>query len=86
MGNSCELCGSISGVQRHHIVFRSSCGKDNEENLIYLCWQHHHGTYGVHGKYGRKLDLELKLGLQKKYFKQGYRECEVRRMMGGKIY
>ena len=86
MVNSCGICGSTHGVQKHHIVFRSSCGKDNDENLIWLCWQHHHGTYGVHGKYGRKLDLELKEGLQEKYFSQGYSEDEVRKLMGGRIY
>lgn len=86
MVNSCEICGSISGVQRHHIVKRSQGGKNNEENLIYLCWEHHHGTNGVHGKNGRKLDLQLKMELQKEYYSQGKTEKDVRKLMGGKIY
>lgn len=85
-GGQCEICGSTHGLQHHHIVKRSQGGPDTAENIILLCWKHHHGCFGVHGKYGAKLDKRLKLDLQKKYFEQGKSEEEVRRLMGGKIY
>lgn len=84
--NNCEICGSSHGVQRHHIVKRSQGGSDNPTNLIWLCWEHHHGTYGVHGREGHELDKKLKLQLQKKYFGQGFSEKEVRKKMGGRLY
>ena len=83
---SCEVCGSKSGLQKHHIVKRSQGGPDTLLNLILLCWECHHGTYGIHGKHGKKLDIELKVKLQEKYFNQGETEKEVRSLMGGKLY
>jgi len=84
----CEICGSTHMVQKHHIVHgrgkRLSC--ETPESVINLCWEHHHGTYGVHGKHGKELDMRLKLQLQATYFKQGKSEDEVRRLMGGKLY
>ena len=38
------------------------------------------------GKNGRELNLKLKVKLQETYFKQGYSEEEVRKLMGGKLY
>lgn len=83
---SCEICGSKSGLQIHHIVKRSQTGKDDLDNLILLCWQHHHGTKGVHGRDGHALDLRLKLQLQEKLFDKGWSEREVREYMGGRLY
>jgi hypothetical protein len=75
-------------VQKHHIVHgrakRLSC--ETPESVIPLCWEHHHGTDGVHGKHGKELDIRLKLQLQAKYFNQGFNGDEVMRLMGGKLY
>lgn len=79
----CELCGSTHGLQIHHITGRHS---HRLENLILICWEHHHGTNGVHGKNGKELDLRLKIELQEKYEAQGYEEDELRELMGGKLY
>ena len=81
----CEICGSTKGCQIHHIVKRRH-RIHTPENLILLCWDCHHGTYGVHGKYGKQLDLKLKKRLQQRYFMQGKSEEEVRKLMGGKLY
>ena len=51
-----------------------------------LCSGCHRGTYGVHGMYGRKLDLMLKVSLQNHYFKSGMPEDEVKEKMGGRLY
>ena len=40
---------------------------DKNGFIVYLCQYHHEGTYGVHGKYGDKLNRELKQLCQKKY-------------------
>ena len=82
----CEICGRTTGLQIHHIVRRSQLGSDKLDNLILLCWNCHHGTRGVHGREGAKLDLRLKLDLQRNYVAEGYTETEIRRLMGGKIY
>jgi len=85
-GGVCEICGSSDRCQIHHVVYRSQTTNNDEENLIMLCYRHHQGTYGVHGKHGKRLNLQLKRDLQKKYFDKGLSEQEVRRKMGGKIY
>lgn len=84
----CEVCGSANMVELHHIIGGSGKRKQHEtkESVVALCFYHHRGTYGVHGREGRALDLKLKRQLQEKYRQQGYTEEEVRRKMGGKIY
>ena len=34
---------------------------------VWLCQEHHEGTYGVHGSKGHDLDIYLKQVCQKKY-------------------
>ena len=85
----CENCGAADyRVQLHHIIKGLGKRKQHEtiEYVILLCWNCHHGTYGVHGREGKELDIKLKRKLQETYFNQGYSVEEVRRMMGGKIY
>ena len=36
-GWRCQLCGSLSGLEVHHIERRSQSGSDSEDNLITLC-------------------------------------------------
>ena len=82
----CELCGSTTGLQKHHIVKRSQLGKDNPANLILLCWHCHHSTTGVHGREGNKLDLQLKAGLEWYYRQSMDNEKKLRQLMGGRLY
>lgn len=87
-GELCEICGSNHLVEVHHILYGK--GKRNQyesiDSCIDLCWEHHHGKNGVHGKNGHEIDIKLKRQLQDKYFDMGYTEDEVRGKMGGKIY
>lgn len=88
-GGLCENCGVGDYMcQLHHIV--GGNGKrtqhQNKFSVINLCWDCHHGTYGVHGREGKALDLKLKIQLQDIYFSQGYTEEEVRGKLGGKLY
>jgi len=46
-GWRCQVCGSMQGLQVHHLNFRSQAGGDVEQNLITLCaecheWMHRH--------------------------------------------
>jgi 5-methylcytosine-specific restriction endonuclease McrA len=36
-GWRCQACGSMSGLEVHHMERRSRRGDDSEENLITLC-------------------------------------------------
>lgn len=83
----CEVCYA-PGAELHHIIYGKGKRKQHEtvESVVLLYWDCHRGTYGVHGREGRKLDLQLKKQLQERYFKKGYSEKEVREMMGGKLY
>lgn len=84
----CEVCGSNQGIELHHILSGSGRRRQQEryETIIALCFECHRGTYGVHGRDGHKLDLKLKRRLQEEYYRQGYKENEVRELMGGKLY
>ena len=37
----CQSCGSIAGLEVHHMVSRGKLGDDAEENLISLCCDCH---------------------------------------------
>ena len=82
----CEWCGSNDRCQIHHIILKSQRVNHDLENLLMLCWEHHHGDYGIHGKHGADFNNELKLRLQKMYFDKGLSENEVRYKLGGKLY
>lgn len=87
MTGRCAVCGKYGIVERHHIIHgrgkRKRC--ETEQSVISLCPDCHRGTYGVHGKHGKALDMELKRRLQAGYFRDGYDEEAVREMMGGKL-
>lgn len=84
----CELCYSPNMVQIHHIIKGKGKRKQLETvySLIMLCYECHHGTNGVHGRDGYKLDLLLKQRLEKTYRNIGLSEVDIRHWMGGKLY
>lgn len=58
----CIICGRPY-AHLHEIYFGE---KNKKWSVKYgcqvrLCWEHHEGTYGVHGKYGEELDTKLKI-------------------------
>ncbi len=64
----CRECYSSYGVELHHIIYRSE-NKNLEKcklNHVYLCQEHHRGTYGIHGSKGAALNRKLKLEFQNK--------------------
>jgi len=50
----CQHCGSISGLEVHHIRRRSQQGEDSDENLISLCSVCHRAIHGLKGKAAKK--------------------------------
>lgn len=66
----CYVCGTENNLHLHHILFGKNRKKADEDGLtLYLCYEHHEGTYGVHGKNGHELDIRLKKVAE-------YRWCE----------
>ena len=65
----CYVCGKQYNLHEHHIMFgvknRSKAEQDGLK--VWLCYDHHEGTYGVHGKHGHELDLRLKKIAEKKW-------------------
>lgn len=51
-----------------NVLFGKNRKKADEDGLtIYLCYEHHEGTNGIHGKNGHELDLKLKKLAEKKW-------------------
>ncbi len=83
-GGVCEVCGGTYLLQMHHKIHGKGKRKlcENKYSIGLLCWYCHHSTkYGIHGKNGKKLDLELKKQLQDKLYevleKEYYTEGEL---------
>lgn len=72
----CFVCNRKTGLHSHHIFFGISKRKISEKNgfKVWLCYEHHEGTFGVHGKKGHELDLYLKRLCQLKYEETKTRE------------
>ena len=52
--------GSTQGLHEHHIF--KGRNRNNSERYglkVWLTYEQHEGTYGVHGRYGHELDLKL---------------------------
>jgi len=41
----CQACGTIAGVEVHHLQRRSPLGDDSESNLITLCSECHRAVH-----------------------------------------
>lgn len=62
-GWRCQFCGSLTGVEVHHLETRSRLGDDTEDNLITLCVDCHQGIHGrrqVDSCRSEKCDLFVK--------------------------
>lgn len=57
----CYVCGAKHNLHLHHIIFGKNRKKADQDGLtVWLCYDHHEGTFGVHGKNGHDLDKRLK--------------------------
>lgn len=65
----CYICRKEFDIHDHHIYFGTGKRQISEKHgfKVWLCQEHHQGTYGVHGKCGHELDMFLKEICQHKY-------------------
>ena len=79
----CFICKKSICLHDHHIYFGTARRKISEKYgfKVWLCYEHHQGTYGVHGTKGHKLDLYLKQTCQRKYEEKHTRE-DFRKIIG----
>ena len=70
------ISGNTYNLEEHHIFFGTANRKISEKQgfKAWLTAEEHRGTYGVHGKFGRNLDLKLKQDAQRKYEETHTRE------------
>ena len=64
----CFVCGSQVGLESHHCILGKNRKNAEQFGLkVWLCYNHHRGTYGVHGKYGHELQDKLKIIAQERF-------------------
>lgn len=65
----CYVCHSTTGLERHHIIFGTSGRRRSEKYglCVWLCVEHHRGTFGVHGKNGKDINKKLKREAQEAF-------------------
>lgn len=73
----CFVCGNKNNLHLHHIFFGKNRKKADEDGLVvYLCYQHHEGTNGVHGKNGSELDKKLKVIAETQWLINNHKKVE----------
>lgn len=74
----CFVCQIDNGraLQDHHIFFGTANRKLSEKYglKVWLCYEHHQGTNGVHGKNGKNLNIKLKKIAQRIFEQKHTRE------------
>lgn len=64
----CYFCGSQIGLESHHCIIGKNRKNSEKYGLkVWLCYEHHRGTNGVHGKNGNALQNNLKVIAQKRF-------------------
>lgn len=83
----CRVCGVKNNLHLHHIFFGKNRKKADQDGLtIWLCYEHHEGTNGVHGKNGHKLDEELKKNAEQRWCEYYNKNADEFRKRYGKNY
>ena len=67
----CYVCNDNRYLESHHIFYgtrnRNKAEKDGLK--VFLCFEHHRGNTGVHGKDGHELDTKLKQDAERIWMK-----------------
>ena len=70
----CYECHKICKTHLHHVFFGKNRKISDKEGLtVFLCYECHEGTQGVHGRDGHDLDVKLKQIAQEAWEKK-YKE------------
>lgn len=79
----CFSCDKRCYTHLHHIYFGHGNRRvsDRMGFVVYLCYECHEGTYGVHGSKGHQLDLSLKRRCQA-VFEETHSREEFRNLIG----
>ena len=82
------ISGSTYNLEEHHIFFGTANRKISEKQgfKVWLTSEEHRGTYGVHGKYGKDLNLYLKQIAQRRWQEYYKKTKEEFRKRFGKNY
>lgn len=57
----CYVCKTTIGLEEHHCLYGNARKKAEQDGLkVWLCYEHHRGDMGVHGKNGSDLSNYLK--------------------------
>ena len=83
----CFVCGKTGSLEKHHCIYGTANRKQSEKYglTVWLCPWCHRGVYGVHGRAGRTLSLELKKIAQKR-FEAVHGDRDAFRAVFGKSY
>lgn len=66
--NHCFICQKEGYLEDHHIYFGPNRKISEKYGLkVWLCYEHHRGTNGVHGKNGNFLNEKLKKEAQRRF-------------------
>lgn len=81
----CWVCGRTDWIENHH-VFGASNRKNSERYglTVYLCYEHHRGSKGVHGGNQELADMLHKAG--QKHFEKNYNTRKWFMKIFGKNY
>lgn len=83
----CYECESVNNLHDHHIFFGKNRDKSEHDGMkVYLCYEHHEGTAGVHGRDGHKLDMKLKKIAERRWIQYYKKTKEDFRKRYGKNY
>jgi len=66
----CQWCGSLHGLEVHHLEHRSQGGRDLQENLICLCHRCHKSAHSARRIGFEKQDVIGNARSRHKYFSE----------------
>ena len=85
-GKFCYKCGNTLNLQLHHVYYGTANRKlsDLDGCVVWLCLEHHTGNSGIH--FNKKLDIEVKQIMQRKWMETYNKTLEDFRNRYGKSY
>ncbi len=77
VNKECYKCQTTIGLEEHHCLFGNARKKAEQDGLkVWLCYEHHRGTNGVHGKNGMELAEQLKKEAELKWLEYNNKDID----------